>query len=189
MPQQTLISLLDRVNDLKLLPRTGWLFAGVAQPESIADHTCAVALLTLLLAAEINHDLPAHQLDAPLDSGRALQIAIVHDLAESVLTDLPKRSSELIGESVKHDAEQRALERMLVDHPAREALLEYWHEYNAASSPEGRLVRDADKLEMIHQALCYEQAGNRNLHEFFRNHRWNFTLCESLYRALSNNRS
>ena len=51
--------------------------------------------------------------------------------------------------------------------------------------PEGRLVRDADKLEMIHQALRYEQTGQRNLAEFFATPRWNFTLSAQLYATLA----
>lgn len=188
-PGSVLLLLLDRITALKQLPRTGWLFAGIAQPESIADHTSAVALLTLLLATEINRDFVAHQLDRPLDIGRAVQIALVHDLAESVLTDLPKRSTELIGESVKHAAEWNTLHEMLADHPAQDDVLRYWQEYSDASTPEGRLVRDADKLEMIHQALRYEQAGNRNLAEFFRTHRWHYAVSESLYFSLYNSRN
>lgn len=189
MPSSALLPLLDRITALKLLPRTGWLFAGIAQPESIADHTAAVALLTLLLASEINRDFAAYQLDRPLDIGRSVQIALVHDLAESMLTDLPKRSTELIGESVKHAAESSALHEMLAAHPAQDDVIRYWQEYSDASTPEGRLVRDVDKLEMIHQALRYEQAGNRNLNEFFRTHRWHYTLSESLYSSLYNSRN
>lgn len=188
MPRPSLLSLLDRINDLKLLPRTGWLFAGVSQPESIAEHTAAVALMTLLLATEINGDLTLYQLDRPLDIGRAVQIALVHDLAESVLTDLPKRSTELIGERVKHAAELDALRTMLRDHPAQDELIRYWQEYSQASTPEGRLVRDVDKLEMIHQALRYEQTGNRNLEDFFRNQRWHYAASEFTYASLYNNR-
>lgn len=184
-----LLSLLDRINDLKLLPRTGWLFAGIIRPESIADHSSAVALLTLLLAEEINQDWKAAKLQRPLDVGRAVQIAIVHDLAESVLTDLPKRSSELIGEAAKHAAEKDALEQMASEQAAAPQIMQYWLEYSDASTPEGALVRDADKLEMIHQALRYERTGNRNLTEFFRTHRWNFAISESLYNALYNSRS
>ncbi len=185
MPSHDPLFRLDRVNDLKLLPRTGWLFAGVTQPESIADHTCAVALLTLLLAQSINSDLPVHGLEQPLDVGRAVQIALLHDLAESLLTDLPKRSTELIGSDLKHEIELRALRQLLVDHPAAVECVRLWHEYVDGSTPEGRLVRDADKLEMIHQALRYEQAGQRNLAEFFATPRWNFTLSAQLYATLA----
>lgn len=189
MAPSAFLSLLDRINDLKRLPRTGWLFAGVPQPESIADHTSAVALLTLVLAAEINSDPTAHRLSRPLDVGRAVQIALVHDLAESLLTDLPKRSTELISDVVKHAAELNALHQMLAGHPAQDEIIRYWQEYSDASTPEGRLVRDVDKLEMIHQALRYEQSGNRNLEEFFRNQRWHYAVSELTYASLYKSRN
>jgi 5'-deoxynucleotidase YfbR-like HD superfamily hydrolase len=34
-----------------------------------------------------------------------------------------------------------------------------WDEFTAGASPEARLVRDADKLEMVLQAMEYEKLG------------------------------
>ena len=53
---QPLLNLLAHTNHLKHLPRTGWLFAGVAAPESIAEHTCVTALLVLFLGEQLNAD-------------------------------------------------------------------------------------------------------------------------------------
>jgi putative hydrolase of HD superfamily len=82
-------SLLDSANDLKRLPRTGWLLAGIRQPESVADHAYATTLLAMLLADAINADYAIAGLEEPLDVARVLRIALLHDLAESQLTDLP----------------------------------------------------------------------------------------------------
>ena len=40
-----LLNVIERVGDLKVLPRTGWLLANVADAESVADHTAGVALI------------------------------------------------------------------------------------------------------------------------------------------------
>jgi putative hydrolase of HD superfamily len=182
---QSILSFLDHVNDLKQLPRMGWLLAGVASPESVADHTCAVALLALALSEQINEDWQAEGLAHPLDVGRVLRVALLHDLAESILTDLPKRSSDLIGKPVKHAAEATAIQRILVGLPQHDEWLALWSEYDAASTPEARLVRDADKLEMIHQATRYMRRGQTNLGEFLRDHVWSYRLCEQLQAVLS----
>jgi putative hydrolase of HD superfamily len=179
-----MMQVLAAATTLKLLPRTGWLFGGVAQPESVADHCFATALLALTMAATVNCNLAANGLDAPLDVGRVVQIALVHDLAESVVTDLPRRATQLLGKGVKHGAERMALVQ-LTDGMEDSDFVALWQEYAEASSPEGRLVHDADKLEMIHQALCYERAGNQNLGEFWDVDQWHYQVSEEMYTALT----
>jgi putative hydrolase of HD superfamily len=88
------LSLLAHASILKRLPRTGWLLNGVTPCESVADHTTGVALLTLALAGAINADWQRAGLARPIDAGRAVMLATLHDLAESVITDLPKRSAQ-----------------------------------------------------------------------------------------------
>jgi putative hydrolase of HD superfamily len=183
-----MMQMLQAATTLKRLPRSGWLFAGVAQPESVADHSWATALLALALAATVNHDPAAHGLAAPLDAGRVAQIAVVHDLAESVVTDLPRRATQLLGKDVKHQAEALALEQLARDLPNSD-FLALWYEYCELSTPEGRIVHDADKLEMVHQALVYERAGNQNLGEFWQEYQWHYRASEEIYAALVNARS
>lgn len=179
-----LIRYLDHVNTLKRLPRTGWLLNGVVPCESIADHTCAVALLAIALAEAINREWEAEGLERRLDAGRVAQIGLVHDLAESVLTDLPKRSTELIGSDIKHQAESAAIAGLQMGLPHTTPISDLWTEYDAASTPEARLVRDADKLEMVHQALQYARAGNRNLAEFWEGHHWFYAASARVFAEL-----
>lgn len=175
--------MLQAVASLKMLPRSGWLFAGVAQPESVADHSWATAVLALTLVGVVNQDPAKQGLAAPLDAGRVAQIAVVHDLAESVVTDLPRRATQLLGKEVKHKAEERALVELTHALPEND-FVALWRDYSESASPEGRLVQDADKLEMVHQALAYERAGNQNLGEFWQAYRWHYPVSEEMYAAL-----
>jgi putative hydrolase of HD superfamily len=62
-----------------------------------------------------------------------------------------------------------------------------WQEFEDRASPEGRLVRDADKLEMMVQCLCYERAGSRGLDEYWLGmdeHQWHYGLSGELYARL-----
>lgn len=181
----SLLTLFRQANHLKSLPRTGWLFAGVAQPESLADHTCLVAMYALFLAEFINADPAAQGLAAPLDVERVLALALLHDLAEAVLTDLPKRSADVLGAQAKHRAEEQIVGELLSDLPGSERFLALWREYDGAATPEARLVKDVDKLEMVLQAGRYSERGHRNLEEFRRGHSWHYPLCEALFEQLS----
>lgn len=178
-----MLEVLQAAATLKMLPRTGWLLAGVAQPESVAEHTFATALLAMTLAEVVNRDPRANGLEEPLDAGRVVQIAVVHDLAESVITDLPHRATKVLGKAVKHQAEAKVMQQLSRESATAnyEAL---WQEYSTLATPEGRLVHDADKLEMIYQALVYERAGNQNLGEFWDGHQWHYQVSEEMYAAL-----
>lgn len=178
-----MLPMLQAIASLKMLPRSGWLLAGVAHPESVADHSWATAVLALTLVALVNRDPAAQGLAAPLDAGRVAQIAVVHDLAEAVITDLPRRATQLLGQEVKHHAEERALVELSHELPEAD-FVALWREYSDLSTPEGRLVHDADKLEMVHQALAYEGAGNQNLGEFWQEYRWFYPVSEEMYAAL-----
>ncbi|MCB0047509.1 MAG: HD family hydrolase [Caldilineaceae bacterium] len=182
---QSLLRLLDNANALKRLPRTGWLLAGVPAAESVADHAYATTLLAMLLADLINADYASYGLSQPLDTDKVLRIALLHDLPESLLTDLPKRSAELLGREVKHAAEREAAARLLSEFEAGSAYVALWEEYAGAASPEARLVKDADKLEMVHQARTYASAARSHVAEFFDGHTWYYAVSAELHKALA----
>jgi putative hydrolase of HD superfamily len=188
----SLITYVEHVNALKCLPRTGWLLNGVKPCESVADHSLGVALLALALAETVNTDWAAEGLQRPLDVGQVVTIAVVHDLAESLLTDLPRRSTQLLGKAAKHAAEAKALAVILQPLHNGDVYARLWEDYNSAATPEAQLVRDADKLEMMHQALVYERAGNRTLHEFWEAGSeagaWRYTASQLLYDELRRER-
>ena len=152
-----LVSLFSRLASLKLLPRAGWMQRGVAQPESVAEHTFGVATLALL----IGDMYPA------LDRGRLLAIAQLHDMAEALLGDLPASARRLLGAEAKHAAERRAAEELFGSLPRGGEYLALWDEYARGASPEARLVKALDRIEMLAQALAYERAGSRALTEFW----------------------
>jgi putative hydrolase of HD superfamily len=187
--ESVVIGLLDRINDLKRLPRTGWLLAGVHAPESVAEHSYATALLATMLGEMINEDWAGEGLERPLDLGRLARVALVHDLAESVLTDLPRRAAAVLGVAVKHEAEAHALASILDGLPQAVVYMELWSEYVQAASPEAQVVRDADKLELLHQALCYERYGHRGLDEFWQNHTFYFPASRAMFRSLCRTRA
>ena len=152
-----LLALYTQIATLKLLPRTGWLQRGVPNVESVAEHTFGVAALALLIGDTIDG----------LDRGKLLAIAMLHDLAEALLSDLPASAKRFIGAAHKHAAERSALEEMLAKLPNRAEYLALWDEYARGCSREARLVKGIDRIEMLAQALDYERAGNRAMAEFW----------------------
>ncbi len=149
-----LLSTLDRLDDL---PRTGWLFSGVDRPESIAAHSYGVCLVALWIADHI---------DEPLDLGQLLRMALLHDIAESMLTDLPRPVKDILGDAALHDAEDLALDRLLqtdTDHPWKRAHDDYRHR----QSLEAKIVKAGDQIQMLHKALLYRHRHNAPIDDFF----------------------
>lgn len=152
-----LYNLQSRLMSLKLLPRTGWLQRGMRDVESIAEHTFAVAALAMLIGDQ----------QPGIDRGRLLAIALIHDIAEALIGDLPASARRLFGATAKRDAERRAMLELFADLPQANEYLELWDEYCVGGSKEARLVKALDHMEMLAQALAYERAGSRALSEFW----------------------
>ena len=183
MDSDALIDLLLESATLKRMLRTGWAMRGVAHVESVADHSYGVAFLALALVDWLNGADGAQ----PLDLEKALAIAVLHDAGEVRLTDLPSSASQLLPEGVKRQAELDAVGDLLVPLPGAGRWRALWLEFEDGTSPEGRLIRDADKLEMMVQCLRYEQAGSRGLEEFWQamdRRDWHYPLCRALYESL-----
>ena len=188
MNNDRLLELLLESTSLKRLPRSGWLLRGVPHVESVAEHSFGVAFTALVLADALQ---ASDELEEALDLEKVLAIALLHDLAEVRLTDLPLRAAKLLPDRVKGEAEASAMADLLAPLPSAGRLAELWQSFEDSSSPEGRLVRDADKIEMMVQCLRYEQAGSRGLGEFWQaydKHPWHYALSAHLYRRLKANR-
>src|SRR5262249_53873282 len=120
---QALLTLYSQVAALKLLPRAGWLQRGVAGAESVADHTFGVAMLALLIGDQIG--IPTDG-GAAVERGKLLAVALLHDLAEALLSDLPASARRLIGAEAKRAAERRAIEELFAGLPNRAEYLALW---------------------------------------------------------------
>ncbi|MDD3626096.1 MAG: HD domain-containing protein [bacterium] len=141
---------------LKRLPRNGWIFRGVDNPESIADHSFRVNLITYLLCLE----------NPEVDFERALKLAIFHDLGESILTDIPKETMDLLSEELKLESEIKSMEKIA---GPEDEITGFIREYNERKTRESEIVYAADKLEMLFQGLEYLRNGYSGVEEFFKN--------------------
>ncbi len=151
-----LLRLLSRTDRLERFPRTGWLASGVQDPESVAAHSWEVAIVALWLADHV---------DEAVDAERVLRIAVLHDIGEAMLTDLPRPVKELVGPERVEEAEGAAVEAVL------DGLGEDWsgavEEYRARSTPEARLVKAADRIQMMAKSVSYDAQGRGDVSRFW----------------------
>lgn len=100
--------------------------------------------------------------ERPLDIARCVQMCLVHDLAEAYVGDITP--VEGVPASVKHELEQKAIDSFLNEmlggpsnQQARERFRALWEEYEARETPESKLVKDLDRLELVLQGVEYER--------------------------------
>jgi putative hydrolase of HD superfamily len=176
---EPVVDLLLQANRLKSLPRTGWLMRGLQDVESVADHTFGVVFVAMSLMALI---------DEAMDAEKVLTIAIIHDLPESAITDITAPALRYFPSGAKRQAELAAMQEMLDGLAFGQRLQVWWREYEERASPEARLVRDADRLELLLQAYVYRRvSANRTLGEFWTGQEaqpFEFEASQRLYESI-----
>jgi putative hydrolase of HD superfamily len=159
-----MLNILIELQRLKGLERTGWMLRGLgAGAESVADHSYGVAVVSMLLADE----LTARGVD--LDVERILRIALMHDWAEARVGDMPRTATEYFGAGTRRRAERAAFDDIVSNCGDEQKKLysELHEDYERRSSVEARLVKAADVIDLLLQALSFERAGARGLDEFW----------------------
>ena len=173
------VSLLDLLLELQTLdrvPRSGYFLRGISDCESVSEHTFHLALLVWFLAGE----------EPAVDRARAVELALMHDLAELRIGDLPRTATTYLPADVKHAAERRAAADILA--PADPRATALYEEYEDGATAEARFVRACDKLQLMIKVTVYESWGHRGLAEFWGNPanfpKSEFASIEGLFRRL-----
>jgi putative hydrolase of HD superfamily len=159
LPPPPFQHLLTWLQTLKETPRSGWIRSGVNNPESIADHSFGVALLALFFSAEFSFEG---------DRSKLLSLALIHDLGEALIGDrIVFDSAEKT--SQKQRDELAAFEVMEAHLNQKLPLSAMFRELEAGQTPESRLIRQLDKLEMLITALFYQNELSPERFEQFAN--------------------
>jgi len=143
-----LLDFFNTVAELKKTPRKGWKEkVGLANPESVADHSYNTAVIAMVVS-----DLKK------LDTEKILRMALLHDIAESVTGDF---TPEEISKKDKRKMENHAILDILSKLPSKLAnnYTKIWKEYQNGNSKEAILVHEIDRLEMALQAWKYRDEG------------------------------
>jgi len=148
----------QKVLELKNVPRQGWKDKlGINNPESVAEHSYTTSVISMILS-----DLEG------LNSEKIIRMALLHDLAESVIGDI---TPDHITKNEKIGKENTAMKQILKNLPSKiaEPYFEIWNESQKNSSQESKLLHDIDKLEMAFQAKFYQNNGitKEKLQTFF----------------------
>ncbi|MEM3386301.1 MAG: HD domain-containing protein [Nitrososphaerales archaeon] len=143
-----ILSILRAAGRLKQIQRTGWKTkVHVVDAESVADHSFRVSLASMLLSDLIG-----------LDTLKVVRMALIHDLAESIIGDLTPEQANKEGKEALEDAVALKLLSGLPE-KIKQLYINSWREWTQGGSREANLVREVDALEMALQAEEYAQSG------------------------------
>ncbi len=165
---------------MKRVERTGWNIVGIqiSRKESIAEHSWGTVYLSWLLTMYLENN----QNSSP-NLSKILSMAMIHDLPESIISDIPKPALDLGGDMLKQGklhAETEALKKIIPPGPViQNNVLMLADELKSGHTLESRIVRAADLLDMIFHAITLERSGMKadKLNPFFES---TFRMIEDL---------
>ena len=124
----------------------------------MSAHSHFLSLLALLVV---------EQYPGQWDVNKVLTMAVVHDLAEAKIMDIPMPMIQKYFPDEKSNAEQTVFEKLMEGFSSKYS--ELHREFHEVSSPEAKLVRGLDKVQMMLKVLNYEREHQGDLSEFWEN--------------------
>ena len=152
------------IERLKTNKREGWRRFGLNYGESISDHMYRMSIITLLCPPS---------LASRLDIAKCTKMALIHDMAESLVGDITPVDG--VAKSEKSRREAETMDYLCKDLLGKvhggangKEIRQIWQEYEDAETDESKFVHDVDKMELLLQMLEYERAheGRIDLGEF-----------------------
>ena len=158
-----MLGTLIELQRLKRLDRTGWVLRGFANgTESVAAHSFGVSVTAMLLADELARR------GVSVNVEKILRLALLHDWAEARVGDMPRTATMYFGSDARKQAETAAFRDLTEAIDNDDALYaNLYQEYEERSTLEARLVKAADVIDLLVEALALERAGGRGLDEFW----------------------
>ncbi|MEU4830670.1 HD domain-containing protein [Streptosporangium sp. NPDC023615] len=145
-----LTGLMYEMGLLKRYKRTGWLVAGVRDPESIADHSFRTAVIASVITALEGGDPERAAFMSLFHDTQETRISDIHHLGKLYLKAMPNQ--EVTAEQVRG-----------VPPVVAQMVGGAVGEYEEQATLEAVCARDADKLECLIQAIEYREQGHQNI--------------------------
>jgi putative hydrolase of HD superfamily len=141
-----IVKFLFEVGMLKRTPRTGYQFLG-SGGESVADHSFRAAVIGYALASQ----------ESGANRDKVILMCLLHDFPETRTGD----HNYVNKRYVKAD-EQRVIRDQVHQLPFGDEVQALIYKFNSAETPEARLAKDADQLDLIMELKQQMEQGNPN---------------------------
>jgi len=158
IPSLVLLNFFSEIGKLKMMPRRGWIFRRVKNPESISAHSFRLAIMAWIFGKRI----------PDLNTEKIIKLALVHDLTKVYAVDstpydkilirkedFKKIKKEIFYRNYKN--ESVALKKLDTNLPnyLKKELIVCWDDFQKGLSKEGKFIRQVSRIENLLQALEY----------------------------------
>jgi len=151
MSLEKLIRFSEIVGRLKTTKRSGWVsHVGISNPESVADHSFRCAILAICIGDLSN-----------IETEKLTRMLLLHDVQEALTGDYDHYAKMQMGIDKVKSKQRIAIDEILSSLPEKlqSPYRSLWDEFENQTTPEAILANDIDKIEMMMQALEYEEEG------------------------------
>lgn len=156
---EQILKFLHKIGKLKETYRFGE--SKTLKGDSSADHSWRLALMTFIIADELK---------LKIDIGRAMEIALVHDLAEAITGDIDARliAQGKITKEKKYRQEKKAMKQIKKSLPAKTGKEIYglWQDYEKGGSKEAKFIKALDKIETLTHFIGIKADNKIDMPEF-----------------------
>ncbi len=160
MNMKEVLNFIEEVERLKFTLRSGWMYYGIKNPESVAEHSFMVAFLSLIIG------LMLIKRNENVDLRKILIMSLIHELGEVKVGDIHLVAKKYLGFENVDRAEENATFDLL-NNLEFDELKEIYQEFLKGETNEAKIVRACDKLELLIQAKIYKKIGYTNVDDFF----------------------
>lgn len=142
MPNHNLhgkLEFLRQAEKLKSVTRSAHTSTG--RPESTAEHSWRLALLALVFEEELGD----------VDIFKVLKLCLVHDLGEALSGDVPAPQAHATPDKGMNERQDLIAITSMLEPSMQGTIVGLFDEYEAAASPEAKVVKALDKIETLLQ--------------------------------------
>ncbi|WP_256573292.1 MULTISPECIES: HD family hydrolase [unclassified Pseudomonas] len=142
MPNHNLhgkLEFLRQAEKLKSVTRSAHTSTG--RRESTAEHSWRLALLALVFEEELGD----------VDICKVLKLCLVHDLGEALSGDVPAPQAQATPNKSMSERQDLISMTSMLEPSMQDNIVALFDEYEAADSPEAKVVKALDKIETILQ--------------------------------------
>ena len=160
-------------NVAKKTRRSGWLREEIDNSESLAEHIFSLSFLALQLGSELSQ-----RLSYPLNKGKLIKMALIHDIGELETGDIVTSRGSIIDQQrlkSKEFKQKSSIKKLFKKSDPSNFSLLLFQELIERKTLESQLLWQLDKLDMALQALEYEKDHQKDLSEFFENAKANIS--------------
>lgn len=130
---------------LKRIKHEGWRLCGVANPESVAEHSLRAAQIGYILAKLEGYEKPEE----------VCSILVFHDIGECRIGDLHRVAKRYVNADEKRAVEEQSKNLGEIGRD----IFEKWKAIEHQENKAGTIAKDADLLEMAFTAKEYMETG------------------------------